>query len=444
MIYQRLRNLLAIRTKNISKRIQRALQELAENLAEEGAQRQPIPIPVRNGGRRLGQNQLGFKRNHDAFHGGIDFLGFKRCFGTFTGRFAARRGFGTFNGFYCPRGNHHQFNPCRNNFNIFKTRWFAKFYNTKNGGSKILKAFNQGFMFHNFSSAFQNGYRLNLCKQNINLTYRTVLYNLTQQLSFTAGSTNLGIRSELLKRDLAKKNPSIRLNLSLSPKHHTLTLKLARTDSTASQQERQQSNQVHNGSYIEFPVNFNLNIPQETILSEEVLDEMLYNVQAFEKQLREFKGDLQNLFELGELPIKYIKEKSALRVYFPNCDPQKLESLCREKNIAGGVIYEDFSLVQDEPEVFRSRKSSVSVPYSSDSMSHASSYDVNHNDILSSYYNTNGSVSSYDDTEDILSDSLVEPLSNEDIVRLDGFYQEQQEPVMLFGSYDESYWVSSS
>lgn len=443
MIYQRLRNLLAIRSKNISKRIQRALQELSENLAQEGgAQHQPVPIPVRNGGRRPGQNHLGFNRGSDSFSGPVCLLGFKRCFSNFAGRFG-RRGFGTHTGFTCPRGGHHYHHFRNSRLYQFKTRLFAKFFHTRNNGSKILKALNQGFMFHNFSSAFQNGYRLNLYKQNINLTYRTVIYNLTQAKSLSTGHTNLGIHTEALKRETAEKKPSIRLNLSLSPKHHTLTLSLARTDSTASQQERQQADQVHHGSYIEFPVNFNLNIPQETILSEEVLDEMLYSVQAFEKQLREFKGDLQNLFELGELPIKYIKEKNALRVYFPNCDPVKLESLCREKNISGGVIYEDFSLVQEETGLVRSRKSSVSIPYTADSMSYTSSYDVNHNDILSSYYNTNGSVSSFDDTEDILSDSMVEPLSNEDIVRLDGFYQEQTEPAIMFGSYDESYWVTA-
>lgn len=73
MNVQRLKNLISLRTRNFSRRIQRALEELAENLQRESQQARqpqavPIPVPVRN------RNPLA-RRNYSTnpgFHGGFN------------------------------------------------------------------------------------------------------------------------------------------------------------------------------------------------------------------------------------------------------------------------------------------------------------------------------------------------------------------------------------
>lgn len=75
MNVQRLKNLISLRTRNFSRRIQRALEELAENLQRESQQARqpqavPIPVPVRN------RNPLA-RRNYSTnpgFHGGLTII----------------------------------------------------------------------------------------------------------------------------------------------------------------------------------------------------------------------------------------------------------------------------------------------------------------------------------------------------------------------------------
>lgn len=95
------------------------------------------------------------------------------------------------------------------------------------------------------------------------------------------------------------------------------------------------------GSYIDYPIHFDLSIPEETILTGEIVDEMLHSIKSFEKKLQELKRDLTNLFDLGELPIKYLSKTNVLRIHFPNCDRERLEKLCIEKGIVGGVVLEE-------------------------------------------------------------------------------------------------------
>ncbi|KAG2734206.1 hypothetical protein G9P44_002212 [Scheffersomyces stipitis] len=429
MNVQSLRNLIALRTRNISKRIQRALQELSENLANEQPQPQAVPIPVR-------------ARNPRQFRGGQS--NFYRFYGSFTGFGAAGAHSGG------PNWAFHKLNS--NNYTFFnKHKMFSKFYNTSNhGSSKIFSKLHHGSMFHNFSSAYQSSFRLKLYQQNVRLTYRTLLCQFKDK--FNTNNLENSRKGNLFKFNPSKNiNHTIRLNLSLTPNHHQVTLQLARTDSSATQQEKMEADQVIVGCYMDFPISFNLNIPTETLLSEEIMDEMLDNIKRFEKQLSDLKSDLKNLFELGELPIKYISGKNVLRVFFPNCDRGKLDSLCREKNITGGVIYEDVE----------GMGSSISEPpvLSSTSCSASSSNAVTETDILSSYYDSheshNSTVSSFGSEQDyeMFSDSdMHHPISNEEIVRLDGIIPEAEfqfqvpqfsmEPQVNFNDYDDYYWAT--
>ncbi|KAI3404308.2 hypothetical protein KGF56_002828 [Candida oxycetoniae] len=153
-------------------------------------------------------------------------------------------------------------------------------------------------------------------------------------------------------------------NLSLSARIHHQVLSLAKTESSST------SNAVAN-CHIDFPVNFTFSIPNETILTQDTLDEILFNIKTFEKKLNDFKADLTSIFELGELPIKYLSKQNVLRVYFANCDKERLSRLCNEKGIVGGFIHEDSQGIAPVPAVVND--SDILSSYSDD---HSFSSDV--------------------------------------------------------------------
>lgn len=432
----KLRNVISLRTKNLSKRIQRALDELADVLANE--QPVPVPIPVRIPvrGRPVATR---FQ------HFGPCVSEFRRCFSSFANSGADQ--FFKFNHF----PNLHNF---RGNHVFGKYKWFFKFsgrFMHNKAGSNMFRSCVQksgnGFMFSNFAQAHQNSFRWNIYSKNLKLSYRNIICQIKDKTSeLELNKESPSILQTINKYELASSLAgfsNVRLNISLSPKHHKITLDLARTESSA---PREDMYEQINGSYIEFPINFNFSIPDETILNDEVLDELLVNVKHFQNRLAEFKSDIVGLFELGELPIKYIKDRQVLRVYFPNCDFQKLEMLCREKNVTGGTIFEDFGenvgVPQSTEPVSSENILATDSDVLSDSMSASASTVVSSEDILSSslYESDDSMSSSYSfDEDDVISHSIVHPLSNEEIIRLD--YVAQPTEVSIHS--DDYYWVAA-
>ena len=74
--------------------------------------------------------------------------------------------------------------------------------------------------------------------------------------------------------------------------------------------------------------------------------------------------------------MKYVD--NLVRVYFPNCDKDKLEKLCQEKGIVGGIIVEEegqtdvvpvASTMESEPFDLLSSSNSYDSSYSSDVLS---------------------------------------------------------------------------
>lgn len=275
---------------------------------------------------------------------------------------------------------------------------------------------------------------------------------------------------------LSLKFPKSVMSVSLSPSYHQITLQMARTDSSATVEEKIEADQLINGSYIEFSIFASLgsSFNHETVLSEETIDELLDDLDILIQRIQTLKQDLEKIFELGALPIKFIKSRWVLRVYFPNCEPEKLQKLCQEKNVMGGTIFEDLEHLGDAV-VAQSRKDSVcSTPNppvetarERDTMeaavanvsepSHALTAgsigmfnQLDHvsfpSDVLSTF--DNSSTISTDITNDIIS---LDPLSNEEIVRLDdgtnpfnGLPMETI-PVSIVDSFsDEYHWVSSN
>ncbi|KAF2855981.1 hypothetical protein T440DRAFT_384043 [Plenodomus tracheiphilus IPT5] len=73
--------------------------------------------------------------------------------------------------------------------------------------------------------------------------------------------------------------------------------------------------------------------------SDGLLDVLSVDFSRAIKELAAVLRDLQRLSTLGDLPISY--EHSTLKVYFPGCDAQSVETICNEFEIQRGVVHQD-------------------------------------------------------------------------------------------------------
>ncbi|CAI5759087.1 unnamed protein product [Candida verbasci] len=259
----------------------------------------------------------------------------------------------------------------------YNTWSYSRYYK-----SKILTLLkHQNFMFHNFSQTYQSTFRLKMYNVNLKFTYRTLFNGLKEKFQVYNNSQNNTQDSF---------NPSLRLNLKLSSKNHQLTLRLSKSESSATQIENLKAKNLQSSTFLEIPLQFSLSIPQESILSDEIVEEVMFNIKLFEKKLKDFKNDLKGLFDLGELPIKYISSRNVFRIYFPNCDRERLEILLKDKDIIGGVIVEEEAIVDIKPRI---------VEYDSDILSTSIDSNTISSDVLPS------------------SNSNISPLSENSIIR---------------------------
>lgn len=224
-------------------------------------------------------------------------------------------------------------------------------------------------------------------------------------------------------RRLAHKSikSEIRLNQSLLAKHAAAT---AAIGGSVSDDETITEAIVH-GCYVDFALGGDLSIPSMTFLTEEILSEISANLTYITRRINELKQDFKNLSELGELPIRYMERENVIRVYFANCDRDKLELLLKEKNIMGGTIHENKkgAIVAQE-----------ATPAAAPTPVVTSSSYITENDLLSSLYNGNscsGSGRSSDHSsaessvlfdDDVLSSygssRNRQPLSDAEVVRI--------------------------
>jgi hypothetical protein len=380
-------------TQEISKKI---LKELGK-LGKPKSQFQPIPIPI----RKFHRADCFYTRFFCRYHHNPNVLRYD----VFVRNFCSFHGF---NGIH----HNHPFNGYIKGKSFWKFKFFFRNFTQH---SKILRQVpRNGYYSHYFSQASQNPYRAKL-----HSIWRRSVWNQLNLLKFgECEEKRPENKFQVSQYTRNVKNTNLRLNMSLTPKNHQITLTLAKYESSANDEDRLFANTYVPGTYLEFPVNFSLGIPQETLLTQEVMDEMIDSIKLFQSRLKTLQQDLLGLFDLGELPVKYLPEKQVIQIYFANCDRERLETLCLEKGIVGGVIYEE--------------KPSCGESVLSSSDTHS----ITDNDILSSLYQSDGSVSSYDD--DVLSDSL-NGLDDNQIVRITNDCIVPQ--VVNIEPYDDFHWV---
>jgi hypothetical protein len=357
----KLKNLIR-ETKEISKRI---LEELG-NLAKPKLQ--PIPVPIRKNFQHAkltpyitvrNYTTCGFGCNqHKPFNGFIKLKFFQFTFKNFT-------------------------------------RNFHK-------NSKILNLVPKSGFYYNHFSQTNNIFRKKLY-HSVNATF----WNRLKNMNFV--SENSG---ENRNRFVSLK---VRVNISLSKDYHQLLIKFSKNEViNADHYPELSTNPITtSGCYVEFPISFSFNI-DETILNLDVIDDMITNIELFQFKLKNLKSDLLALFDLGELPIKYDSKRGVIKVYFPNCDSEKVKILLQEKGVVGGVI------VQEHQSVSNTEVQIQDSDFSSD--------------ILSSSGLTN-SVTSYNDDDDILSESLKDQIH---LVRLT---EDDVVPGLVSIEDDEFHWI---
>ena len=109
------------------------------------------------------------------------------------------------------------------------------------------------------------------------------------------------------------------------------------------------------GSYLDFKVSPTItaigplsNIPQTqssaqpmpSLNSEGLMEMLSVDFARALKELAAIMNDLKSLSTLGDLPLS-LPDNTTLRVRFPGCDADSVESLCQELGIRRGFVYQD-------------------------------------------------------------------------------------------------------
>lgn len=90
------------------------------------------------------------------------------------------------------------------------------------------------------------------------------------------------------------------------------------------------------GSYVDFDMSPTITVPAVTQLSSDIVERLTEDIEHHIAQLRSMADNLKKLAFLGELPMSV--EDCSLRVYFPNCEPDQVNSLLNSAEVTQGVI----------------------------------------------------------------------------------------------------------
>jgi hypothetical protein len=92
------------------------------------------------------------------------------------------------------------------------------------------------------------------------------------------------------------------------------------------------------GSYVDFDLTPTITVPSVATLSEEVVDQLSDDLERFADELKKIAQDLRSVSRLGELPLS-VEHGRALRVYFANSEPERVQSLLAEAEVTQGVVH---------------------------------------------------------------------------------------------------------
>ncbi|CAN3375787.1 hypothetical protein DIURU_003782 [Diutina rugosa] len=210
----------------------------------------------------------------------------------------------------------------------FKTKFFHHYFRTRAASPILRGAQWHSFVFHNFSQAYSNTYRLRLHTSSLNFTTKTFFNRIRRSFGVAPSASYAGQKVFVPQPTVSV---AIRLNRELTPANHRITLSLAKRESEA---------KVVSGCYLEFRLDCKVAIPRESLYTEDTQSEIKRSLDIQRRRLALIEDSLDKLADIGQLPITC--DDQVIRFYFANCDRARLEALLLEREIAAGVIVEDY------------------------------------------------------------------------------------------------------
>ena len=111
-----------------------------------------------------------------------------------------------------------------------------------------------------------------------------------------------------------------------------------------------------------------MTLPTVSELTDDVIDTISRDVDAFAQDLKNIAADIKKNRNLGELPISIKRNNGVLRVHFPNSDTSKVATLLADADVSRGVI-----LDSSESDFYSDQVSDFSSRYSTGAMDAGSS-----------------------------------------------------------------------
>ncbi|MCH0629591.1 hypothetical protein JNB11_06420 [Kocuria palustris] len=210
----------------------------------------------------------------------------------------------------------------------FKTKFFHHYFRTRAALPILRGAKWHLFVFHNFSQAYLNTYRLRLHTLSLNFTTKTFFNRIRRLFGVAPLALYAGQKVFVPQPSVLV---AIRLNRELTPANHRITLSLAKRELEA---------KVVTGCYLEFRLDCKVAIPRELLYTEDTQLEIKRLLDIQRRRLAMIEDSLDKLADIGQLPITC--DDQVIRFYFANCDRARLEALLLEREIAAGVIVEDY------------------------------------------------------------------------------------------------------
>lgn len=149
------------------------------------------------------------------------------------------------------------------------------------------------------------------------------------------------------------------------------------------------------GSYVDFDLTPQITIPPVTQLSPDIIERVTDDIERHIAELRAMAENVRKLATLGELPVSV--EDRSLRIYFPNCEPEQVNSLLNSAEVTQGVIrsHNDSNIVSpvdsssESSYILNTRSSSpssstTSEPYSGDGFYYTDMESVSRRNSISS------------------------------------------------------------
>lgn len=94
--------------------------------------------------------------------------------------------------------------------------------------------------------------------------------------------------------------------------------------------------------HVDFEISPQFTISENSDLTEDAVETLESDLSRYMKQLEGVISDIKKVSKLGELPLSVDSSRGTVRVYFPNCDTEKVHRLVSDVEVARGVVRDGY------------------------------------------------------------------------------------------------------